>query len=480
MTDQAKFDLVIVGAGPAGLAAATLAAENGLSCVVLDEQANPGGQLYKNIEQVSAERPEILKCLGADYQRGFSLIQDFRSSSVEYRPGNGVWDILDKGQVLTLRDGCAEVVRGRRIILATGAMERPVPIPGWTLPGVMTAGAAQSILKTSAAVPSGETVIAGSGPLIFLAALQLARLGAPPKLVLRSDGTKDLLRALPYLGQALPAWRMLAKGPRWITELRRLGVVIRNGVTSLSAEGAERLERISWREGGKWHETSTETLLLHQGVVPSNHLAHAAGCGHFWDTSQLCWRPKVDGWGASEREDIAVIGDGAGIGGGISAEFGGRLAALDGLYRLGHMDQENRNKRAQPIRNALQHELRPRRFLDTLFRPPQDILTPTSPKLTVCRCESVSVDEIQSVAKMGCRGPNQAKAFSRAGMGACQGRMCASTVSGIVADFHEQGMEETGAYSVRPPVKPITLGEIASMQGLDRKIGSVSGLLDEK
>ena len=118
---------------------------------------------------------------------------------------------------------------------------------------------------------------------------------------------------------------------------------------------------------------------------------------------------------------MRIIGDGAGIAGGVAAEHAGRLAALDALYRLDRINQNERDRRAHPIRTQLGNELRPRHFLDALFRPPENILRPTDLDLIACRCESVRVREIEDVAKMGCHGPNQTKAFTRSGMGACQG-----------------------------------------------------------
>src|SRR3954471_251854 len=174
---KSDFDLAIVGAGPAGLAAATTAMRAGLRTVVIDEQAAPGGQIYRNVESVS-KRPAHLQLLGDDYAAGADLVQRFRASGAEYLPLTTVWQIDQERNVYTRSDGRAARIAAKRILVATGAMERPVPIPGWTLPGVMTCGAAQTMLKSTGAVPAGPVVLAGGGPLLLLLATQLLRAGA--------------------------------------------------------------------------------------------------------------------------------------------------------------------------------------------------------------------------------------------------------------------------------------------------------------
>src|SRR4051812_13987017 len=172
------FDLVIVGAGPAGMAAGITSAGLGLNVAVIDEQSNPGGQLYRAIESVSYERPALLKSLGADYAAGLKLVQRFRASGANFLPQTSVWQIDGDRDVFTRTAGGTARIATRQILIATGAMERPVPVPGWTLPGVMTCGAAQTMLKSTGAVPAGPVVLAGGGPLLLLLATQLLRAGA--------------------------------------------------------------------------------------------------------------------------------------------------------------------------------------------------------------------------------------------------------------------------------------------------------------
>src|SRR5262249_7542492 len=168
-------ELAIIGAGPAGMAAAVLAAELGLETVLIDEQPAPGGQIYRAIERAEPDTP-----LGADDLAGRPLVAAVRASHVAYRPRTTSWHLEPEGALFLETGGRPETLTARRILLATGALERPVPIPGWTLPGVMTAGAAQILLKSSGLVPEGRVVLAGQGPLLYLVAAQLARARAAP------------------------------------------------------------------------------------------------------------------------------------------------------------------------------------------------------------------------------------------------------------------------------------------------------------
>ena len=176
-----KIDFAVIGAGPAGMAAATLGAELGLDTLLIDEQNAPGGQMYRGIERAEDDSP-----LGDDYLAGRQLVGQLHASGVTYRPGTTVWHIDPDGTASLVSPGGSGTIRARRVLIATGAIERPVPIPGWTLPGVMTAGAAQIMLKTGDLIPAGRTVLAGQGPLLWLVAAHLIRAGAPPVLILET------------------------------------------------------------------------------------------------------------------------------------------------------------------------------------------------------------------------------------------------------------------------------------------------------
>jgi len=459
-------DLAIIGAGPAGLAAAIEAAALGLAPLVLDEQDAPGGQIYRGVEAVAAGRAEDLALLGRDYAEGLELVRRFREAGISYLPRSAVFD-LRGGGLGVLRDGRAEWLRAGEVLIAAGAMERPVPIRGWTLPGVIGAGAAQTLLKTSNVVPDGATIIAGSGPLVLLVALQLARSGTALRALLRTTPKRHYRAALRHL-PAVAFEAQLWQGLGWQRELRRLGIRLVDNVTMLAAEGEGRLEAVRYARNGEAVRLEADNLLLHEGVVPNLQLSRSAGCRHQWDPMQRCWRPVVDAFGASSVAGLAVAGDCGGIGGARAAASQGRLAAIGAAARLGRIDAGERDRRAAPVRAELQRQLRIRPFLETLFRPADGMVVPVNESTIVCRCEEVSAGELRQAAALGVPGPNQAKSFTRAGMGPCQGRVCGPIVAELLAQATGRPVAEIGHYRIRPPVKPLTVGELAGIEGLDR------------
>ena len=464
-----RYELAVIGAGPAGLAAATSAAGLGIDSVLLDEQPAPGGQIFRAITETPVRARAVL---GADYWRGGPLVERFRASTAHYVAGAAVWSVAPGGEIGVSIDGAAHLIQARHIILATGALERPMPIPGWTLPGIMTVGAAQILLKASGLVAQAPIVLAGSGPLLFLFAAQHLAAGGALAALLDTTPRSNWWAAAPHL-PAFLASRYAAKGARLIAAVRRRARVVGN-VTALRAEGDGRLETVVYRRGdGPEQRVASSLLLLHQGVVPQLNLALAAGCRPIWDDAQLCFRPAIDEWGASEIAGIAVTGDGAGIAGAEAAELRGRLAALDAAHRVGRIDRAARDQAAASDRAALARWTRGRAFLDRLYRPARQFRVPDGDTI-VCRCEEVTARQVRDAVALGVAGPNQMKAFLRCGMGPCQGRLCGLTVHALIADARGVSPAEIGYYRLRPPVKPITLAELASLPKSDAALKAVA------
>ena len=465
--------LAIIGAGPAGMSAAIAAREHGADVLVLDEQAAPGGQIYRNVETVTAERPATARVLGGDYAAGAALVRAFRGCGAEYSPRTSVWEVStvarreDAGAPLELgilRDGVAEIVRAHCVIVASGAQERAVPVPGATLPGVMGAGGAQSLLKGAGLVPDIPVVIAGSGPLVYLVAWQLVRAGAPVRAVLLTMPAGWMGRAAGTLPEALAMPGALFKGVGWRRALAARGLEVMQA-HDLAIEGRNRVESVRFRHRGRERSMRASLVLLHEGVIPNAHLTLAAQLDHVWDARQHAFRPAVDEWGRTRVPGVLVAGDGARILGAEAAVEAGRIAALEAAHRLGRIRVHERNVLARPHRALLARHRCFREFLDLTFEPGPTMRRPSDPAVTVCRCEEVTVAEIERVIDHGCPGPNQAKAFTRCGMGPCQGRMCATMVSEMFAERRHADVGAVGHYRIRPPVKPVTVGELAGLEG---------------
>ena len=465
--------LAIVGAGPAGMSAAIAACEHGADVLVLDEQAAPGGQIYRNVETVTAKRPDTARVLGGDYAAGAALVRAFRKCGAEYSPRTSVWEVSAVArredaraplEIGVLRDGVAEIIRAHCVILASGAQERAVPVPGATLPGAMGAGGAQSLLKGAGLVPDVPVVIAGSGPLVYLVAWQFVRAGVPVRAVLLTMPAGWMSRAGGTLPEALAMPGALFKGVGWRRALAARGVEVMQA-HDLAIEGRNRVESVRFRHRGRERSMQVPLVLLHEGVIPNAHLTLAAQLDHVWDARQHAFRPVVDEWRRTSEPGVLVAGDGARILGAEAAVETGRIAALQAAYCLGRIREHQRDALATPHRASLARHRRFLEFLDLTFEPRPAVRRPSDPAVTVCRCEEVTVGEMQHVIAHGCPGPNQAKAFTRCGMGPCQGRMCGTVVSEMFAERQHVGVGAVGHYRIRPPVKPLTVGEFATLEG---------------
>jgi thioredoxin reductase len=448
-----SHDLAVVGAGPAGMAAAIAAAESGLSVIVLDEQTAAGGQVHRALESRRHH--------GGDDRDGAALIAAFRGSRAEHRNRSAVWQAERRPDGFRLhvsRDGRLQRVAARALVIATGALERPVPIPGWTLPGVMTVGAAQILLKTGGNVPASRVVIAGQGPLPLLYATQLIGAGVRPAAILDTTPRGALRRVLPHAIGALRNAGQLIRGLGFIATIRRAGVPMVRA-TDVQALGDGRLARVRYRTQGATREIDAELLLLHEGVAPHTHLAMSLGCAHVWDERQLCWRPELGVDGATSLPGCRIAGDGGGIAGWRIAQLDGSIAGLAAAAELGKaIDVEQLRK----LRSARAKQARLRPFLDAWYRPRPALLAPAD-DVVVCRCEEKTAGDVRAAVASGCLGSNQVKAFTRCGMGPCQGRACGLTLTTLIAALRGVTPQEAGALRIRPPLKPLTLGELASL-----------------
>jgi len=457
------YDVAVVGAGPAGLVAATTTASLGLATIVFDESPSPGGQIYRAVTTTPVRRPELF---GQDYSQGAGLVRSFRASGAEYLPATTVWAAARRAEGFDLgisggRPGTriGGTFAARALLVASGAIERPLPFPGWTLPGVLTAGAVQGLLKSSALAPSGRVVLAGSGPLLWQVAWQLTNAGVAIDRVLETIPRGRLAEAMRHAPGFMFS-TYLARGLELVRTVRRRTSVVEH-VAELQARGDGRVEAVRYAVDGEWAEIPADLLVVSHGVVPNVHLPAALGCELEWNADQSAFQPVADAWGGTSAVSVYVAGDVAGIAGARGAEARGRLAALAIANALGRIDVARRDQLAAPAQQALATTLRGRRFLDVLYRPAPAFLRPRGASL-VCRCEEVTADSVRDAVRDGAATLHALKAATRCGMGPCQGRSCLGTATEILAD--ELGVDPavTAPPSIRFPLRPVTLAEFAA------------------
>ncbi|KQU74658.1 FAD/NAD(P)-binding oxidoreductase [Ensifer sp. Root31] len=452
------WDAIVIGAGPAGIGGASLLAENGAKVLVIDEASGPGGQIWRGIEDIPEDRARLL---GADYLAGRDEAQRLRSSGAELAFATQAWRVEPDGTVWLKNSRGIRQERGRRLLIATGAMERPVPLIGWTLPGVTTIGGMQILLKREGILPEGPLVLIGTGPLFYLYAAQCAAAGMRDFALIDTAATSAMMSAVRHLPLALtgqgPSY--LIKGLKLLWMLRRAGIRSYDRPQDLRISSSTKGLEVHFRQRDVEHCLSASHVGLHEGVIPETHLPRSIGCRMGWSGAAAAFHPYRDSHLQSSISGVYIAGDAGGIGGATVALLEGRIAAMQILKSLGWPVDELLLRASLRVRQA---HLAARPLINRLYLPPQAMLTP-SDDVIACRCEEVTCGQIRAVLSAGCAGPNQAKAFLRCGMGPCQGRMCGMTLTGLTSATHRISMEQAGYLTIRPPLRPVSLGEIADI-----------------
>ena len=442
--------VVVVGAGPAGIRAAQRLVQAGLRPVVLDEGRSGGGQIYRR--QPEGFRRPAKALYGPDARKATALHGAFDAlrTQLDFQPETLAWAVHD-GALLTLRGNEARRIPFDAMILAAGATDRILPVPGWTLPGVFSLGGAQVALKAQACAVGRRPVFLGTGPLLYLVAAQYAKAGVPPAAVLDTSAFSRRLAALPDLA-ARP--RLLARGGAYVAGLRRRGVPVLTGVTPLRLEGDGPVAAVLLRDSaGREVRIACDAVALGFGLRSETQLADLAGCRFAFDPVARHWLPELDADGRSSVPGVYLAGDGAAIRGADAAEMAGRLAACAVLRDRGLPvpDAEFRN-----LRRKLRAHSRFRRGLEAAFPYPGQLAASMPDATVVCRCETVTAGEIRRAARdMGAAEVNRAKAFSRVGMGRCQGRMCGLAAAEILAAELAVPLQQVGRLRGQAPVKPL-------------------------
>ncbi|MCG8566103.1 MAG: NAD(P)/FAD-dependent oxidoreductase [Desulfobacterales bacterium] len=460
-----NWDAVVVGAGPAGMAFAADAAEMGLSVLALDEQDCPGGQIYRNMENQSRES---LKLLGPDYGKGLELVERFRASRAQYIPGAVVWKLEADGRVSFTVDGECREIRGKRIVIAIGAMERPVPFSGWTQPGIMGVGAADTLLKTSGMVPQGPVAMAGNGPLMFSVADHLSRLGVEITHLLDSRPKHAVLAALPHLTGAVKRPGYLLKGAVMMAKARKAVGNWVPDVENLTALGEGQLNGVAFQSRGESRTIEATTLLVHQGIIPRWEFTRQLDLPHGWDPIQRYWYPQLDPHGRSGVETIYVAGDNGYVHGAEAARIKGQLAAVSVAADIGKISPSQKANQSTPLFNALKREIAPRAFVDAAFRPSPSLFHMADDTL-VCRCEEVTAGKIRQAIAQGMTTPEMVKSVTRCGMGPCQGRMCGPALTELVSQGTGTPVESFSPISIRPPVRNLFIGDFTKLNFMDKE-----------
>ncbi len=467
-------DIAIVGSGPAGLSAAVEAAAAGARVVLLDEHLRLGGQFFKQVpSSFTVEDPTRL---GKEYSIGQEFIRMVSLGKVELWLNALVWGTAGDRILAVQRENDRPLLEAEKIIVAAGAYDRPVPFPGWTLPGVMTAGAAQTLVKSQWLVPRGRVLLVGSGPFQLPVAHQLLRGGASIAAVVESISLSRLIRTSPgAIGRPDRAFEGLGY---WL-EVRRSGAQFLFGHTILAALGNGRVEAATIAgvdDDGRVTPGSERTIEADAvctafGFLPSTQVTCLLGCADRFDEAAGGFVPIHDDSQETTIAGVFVAGETSGIGGSDVALAEGRLAAVAAVRQLGRLAPPDADAKLAAIRPKLRAARRFAAYIQRTFGPPRAAFERIPDDTVVCRCEEVTAGEVRRAVSDGAESLKSVKILTRAGMGPCQGRICSATVATLASLVSGRPVETFGPPSVRPPVKPVRLGILAGPPHEDARRG---------
>jgi thioredoxin reductase len=452
-------DVLVVGAGSGGLNAAIAAARAGAAVVVLDERKVPGGQYFK-------QPMEGLAQLDPQQRSGAALLQEAADSGAELLAGVEIWAAFD-GPQLYASSAAGEplVLRPRRLIIATGAYERPRIVPGWTLPGVMTTGAAQTLWRSYRTLPGRRVAVFGSGPLNLQVALELARGGADVRVVTERAGS--------------PWWRpwdslaLLRSGPRLAVTgaamhfgLLRAGVPLRYGsvLESIAAqEGGGLVAR--YRRGARQASVEVDAVCMNDGFDPQNELLRLLGARMHFDTRFGQLRCERSDDLETSVSGVYAVGDCCGLGGAPAAAAEGLIAGEAAAAACGFRAGVETPRARRSLAAA-------RRFQKHLWRlhdPLPQSLEEADPAAVLCRCEEVTIGTFNAALATADTHIGAIKSATRLGMGCCQGRYCGPAAARLHAARTGRSVGDLSYFAPQVPVKPVSVAVLqATAEAVER------------
>ena len=455
---MAQRRVIVVGTGPAGVRCAQTLVVAGLKPTVVDEGRRDGGQIYRR-QPEGFKRP-YATLYGSEAAKAEDLHKTFAAirPQLDYRAETLAWNVTANTLHVVREGKQTATLPFDALVVCSGATDRLMPVEGWNLAGCYSLGASQIALKSQACAIGRRVVFMGTGPLLYLVAAQYVQAGATVLAVLDTSRFAQRVRALPALA-ARPA--LLLKGMALNRILRKAGVALHHGVTPLRITGVAStgVQGVTVRASdGRALHFACDAVALGYHLRAESQLADLARCEFAFDNASRQWLPKIDSDGRSTTAGVYLAGDGARILGADGAEAAGRLAALAVLSDLGLPVPADQ---MPALRRTLLTMERFRRGLITAFPWPHAQAATLPDAAVVCRCETITAGDLRRVVRdMGGTEMNRAKAFSRVGMGRCQGRLCGHAAAEVVAHAAGVPIEMVGRLRGQGPVKPLPMSAL--------------------
>ena len=456
------------------MAAAVRASENGVSVALIDERVSLGGQIFKQLGPgFRVAKPDLLQ---VPPRLGQELISKTVQSGITLFLNTTVLSIENNDLMMVGDGGHMSTITFRKLLIATGAYDRPVAFPGWTLPGVITAGAAQTLVKTQRVLPGSKIIFAGSGPVALAFPAQLAKLGAKIVTVLVSGPAPAPIIVVKLLSASVGNWDLIVDAIKYRSILLRKRIPVRYKSIIVEAHGTTRIEAVTiarvdrdWRvKQGTQQRIEVDTLCLGYGFLPSTELLRLVGCDFDYDESRGGLVVKTDQWGHTSIPNIYAVGDGSGVEGSYIAISRGNLVGISVSKELFHVENEHANIQARKFHSETKRRRSFQRALRSMFDVKVGIFELADDETIICRCEIVGKKEIDQVIN-ATSDLSVVKAFTRAGMGSCQGRNCQRQISAMIASRHGIDISQVPQGTPRFPAKPVPLGSIADETVTDQK-----------
>lgn len=451
-------DILVVGGGAGGLTAAAVAAEAGARVVLVDERPVPGGQFFK--QPISTLVGTGMSFEDRQALEGRKLIARARDAGVEFLDAM-VWAASSPREVHIQGASGNRMLRPKQLIVATGAYERGVPVPGWTLPGVMTTGAAQTLLRSYRVLAGRRVLVAGNGPLNLQVAAELVEAGA------QVVGVAELA---PRPGPATvgAAWRMLmsapdlvAQGRRYLRTLKTAGVGLhyRYVLTRIAQAENGLSASLAALADGTVRTFEADAVLMGYGFMPSNELLRLLGCAHDYDAGRRHLVTRRDDVCRTTIAGVFAVGDCCGLGGARAAQAEGVIAGLAAAGETGCTIPAGLVKEGLVARTDLVRQHRFQSALWQLFAADLPGLADDADDTVVCRCEDLTQGDLAASLQSGFQSLGELKRCTRLGMGRCQGRYCAPALAEYLHHTYGRALDEFAFFAPRPPIKPIGIGD---------------------
>lgn len=455
-------DILVVGGGAGGLNAAIMAARAGARVLLVDERPQAGGQYYKQPLDLGrrAAVPD-----DAQFAGGRALIAAAEAAGVAFLKGAQVWGAFEPLDLMIFDGKASRLCRPRRLIVAAGAYERGVPFPGWTLPGVMTTGAAQTLLRSYGVLAGQRVLIAGNGPLNLQVALELARAGAEVAAVVELARRPGLWAAAALARMLMSTPALALRGRDYLAELRRRGIPLlhRHAIAHVGRAGGRLWAQVApWpaANGASSRGYEVDAVCVGYGFMPSNELLRALGCRHAFDPARGHLVTERDGDGLTSVAPVYAAGDCTGLGGAPAAEAEGVIAGVAAARSLGFAPAAGQKQAVAQARSQLRRHRRFQAGLWELFRAPRLLTELARQDTMICRCEELTLAEIEAGFDEATASIGALKRATRAGMGRCQGRYCGPILATLAAAHRAVPLDEAAHWAPRPPVKPIRITDI--------------------